>query len=318
VVHGVNNLAAPLGTALTLAHIRSLKGYADKVILLFDGDQAGFKAALRAVPLFLTEQLPAEIVILPDNHDPDSFIRKHGKGKLTELIKRARSLPEFVFEALVAQHGLTLEGKSKIIQDLRPIISLIDDKNLQRTLFVSHFSKKLDLAPQQLQEGIPARVPPAVKTAEKQECRRKVNPLLPMKQRQLLEFLIIYPEHIQDFCNAGLEDFIVEPFAREILDLLAANAGTGYHSGNPEKLLEIAQGDTRSFISRVLISTPVFTEEIKAEIATEWITWLKKSQMKLKKNSLVHLIGKAHQNNNEQLCMDLMEQKKQLDEGLVS
>lgn len=317
VVHGVNNTAAPLGTALTLAHIRSLKGYADKVILLFDGDQAGLKAALRAVPLFLTEQLPAEIVILPDSHDPDSFIRAHGKGELTELIGRARSLPEFVFEALVAQYGLTLEGKGKIIQNLRPIIGLIDDRNLQRTLFVSHFSKKLDLSPRQLQEGIPARVPP-VKAEEKQECRRKANPVLPMKQRQLLEFLIIYPEYLQDFFNAGLEDFIVEPFARELLDLLAANAGTGDHSGNPEKLLETAQGDTRSFVSRVLISAPIFAEEVKGEIAAEWITWLKKSRMKMKNNSLIQLIGKAHQNNNDQLCMDLMEQKKQLDEGLMS
>ncbi|MBU3935989.1 MAG: toprim domain-containing protein, partial [Proteobacteria bacterium] len=60
VVHGVRNVVAPLGTALTQAHIRSLKGYTDEVILLFDGDQAGLKAAMRSVPLFLSEQVTAK------------------------------------------------------------------------------------------------------------------------------------------------------------------------------------------------------------------------------------------------------------------
>ncbi|PKN47776.1 MAG: DNA primase, partial [Deltaproteobacteria bacterium HGW-Deltaproteobacteria-16] len=62
-VHGVRNVVAPLGTALTQAHVRSLKGYTDEVILLFDGDQAGLKAAMRSVPLFLSEQVTARISV---------------------------------------------------------------------------------------------------------------------------------------------------------------------------------------------------------------------------------------------------------------
>lgn len=316
VVHGLRHVAAPLGTALTPGHIRTLKGYADKVVLLFDGDQAGLKAAVRAVPIFLTEQVAAEIVVLPDNHDPDTYVRERGKDGLLALLNQAQSLPEFVFEALVAQHGFSLQGKTKIIQDLRPIIAAIDDKNLQRTLFVSHFSKKLDLSPQQLQDGLPGK-PAPVKAVHGQRSQSVAAPL-PMKQRQLLEFIIAYPEYLQGFLEAGVEDFVVDPCGQEILNLLKANSLAGLHSDNPEKLLEIAEGAPRVFISKVLISTPVLPEQLKEEQAQEWTRWLKKSSMKIKKNSLIHLITEAHKNRNEPLYMELMEQKRQMDETMNS
>ncbi len=316
VVHGLPHVAAPLGTALTAAHIRTLKGYADKVILLFDGDQAGLKAAVRAVPIFLSEQVTAEVVVLPDNHDPDTYVREKGKEGLVALLNQAQSLPEFVFEALVAQHGLSLQGKNKIIQDLRPIIASIDDKNLQRTLFVSHFSKKLDLSPQQMQDSLPGK--PAPMPFAHGQSSKNMNTPLPMKQRQLLEFIIAYPEYLQGFLEAGVEDFVVDPCGQEILNFLKANSLAGLHSDNPEKLLGIAEGAPRAFISKVLISTPVLTDGKKEEIAQEWTRWLKKSSMKIKKNSLIHLITEAHKNRNEPLYMELMEQKKQMDETMNS
>jgi len=158
VVHGVRNVAAPLGTALTQAHVRSLKGYCDEVILLFDGDQAGIKAAMRSVPLFLTEQVSAKIALLPESHDPDTYIRTSGKEGLLALLAAALPLPEFMFDTLVARHGLTVDGKSKIVSDLREMIKTIDDP-LQQTLFVAHFSKKLGLTSRR-RESFPPRPAP--------------------------------------------------------------------------------------------------------------------------------------------------------------
>lgn len=66
VAAGIPNVAAPLGTALTLHHVRLLKKYVPEAVLLFDGDQAGMKAAMRSVPLFLTEQLDGKVAILPE------------------------------------------------------------------------------------------------------------------------------------------------------------------------------------------------------------------------------------------------------------
>lgn len=166
VVHGVENVVAPLGTALTSSQIRTLRGYCDEACLIFDGDAAGVKAAMRAVPIFLAEQLPAKVVVLPDGHDPDTFIRAQGKDALLELVSQAKPLSEFLFDELVRQHGATIEGKSRIVSELRTIIDGLDDRDLQRTLFGVHFAEKLGIPPEQLLASLGGSKKPAAEAEE--------------------------------------------------------------------------------------------------------------------------------------------------------
>jgi DNA primase len=150
VAAGVDNAAAPLGTSLTLQHVRLLKKYVPEVVLLFDGDQAGMKAALRSVPFFLTEQLVGKVAILPEGHDPDTFLRDEGKVALEDLLARAYSLPDFIFGRFVEEYGLGIEGKGKIIRQLQPLITAIGNDQLQRSVFIAHFSEKLGLDPKEV------------------------------------------------------------------------------------------------------------------------------------------------------------------------
>ena len=313
-VHGVRNVVAPLGTALTQAHVRSIKGYTDEVILLFDGDQAGLKAAMRSVPLFLSEQVTAKVAVLPEAHDPDTFVREFGRDGLLKHLEAAMPLPEFVFDKLVAQYGSSVAGKTKIVEELRELIKAIGDQHLQRTLFVAHFAKKLGLTPQQLLEGvIPATNSQAPKATSSQQSKGEGQ--LPMKQRQLLEFLVAYPEYLPAFLDAGLEEIIMNQFGLAILHLLKRQTD---FSGGPEKLLELATGPERSFISRMLISTPSHSEEMRGQMAQEMLGWLTSSSLKAKKERLTQQIGEAQHNKNEQLLAELMAQKIQMDEALHS
>lgn len=314
VVHGTNNVVAPLGTALTQAQVRSLKGYSDEAILLFDGDGAGLKAAKRSVPIFLTEQMPAKIAVLPENHDPDTFVSEFGQKGLLKLLDKAMSLPEFVFSRLVDQYGLTLEGKGKIVAELQPLINTIEDRHLQRTLFISHFSKKLDLTPEQLLNGVRSTTPSLSKTTKGKSAETLK---LPKKQEQLLEFLIIYPEHLQDFIEAGIEDVVLDEHGRNILAHLKIFIQQGSGAG-PEGILAMVDGPEKSFISKLLVSTPAYPDEIREAIVKEWTTWLKKNSLKIKKEHLTSQINEAHKSQNETLYMELMAQKKKMDEALAN
>jgi len=313
VVHGVRNVVAPLGTALTQAHVRSLKGYTDEVILLFDGDQAGLKAAMRSVPLFLSEQVTARIAVLPENHDPDTFVREFGRDGLAKHLEAAMPLPEFVFDKLVAQHGLSVAGKTKIVAELRELIKAIGDQQLQRTLFVSHFAKKLGLAPQQLLEGV---IPAASgQTPKPTASQGKGEAQLPMKQRQLLEFLVAYPEYLPAFLDAGLEEIIMNQFGLAILDLLKRQPEL---SGGSEQLLELATGQERSFISRLLISAPSHSEEMREQIAQGMLSWLSTSRLKATQEQLTQQGREAQHTQNAQLEMELMTKKIQMNKALHS
>lgn len=314
-VHGVRNVVAPLGTALTQAHVRSLKGYTDEVILLFDGDQAGLKAAMRSVPLFLSEQVTARIAVLPEAHDPDTFVREFGGEGLRKHLEAAMPLPEFVFDKLVAQHGASISGKTKIVAELQELIKAIGDQHLQRTLFVSHFAKKLGLTPQQLLGGSISPQPTSTQAGRPVAAPKKGEPLIPFKQRQLLEFLVVYPEYLSAFLEAGLEEIIVDQFGLAILHLLKRQPDL---SSGSEQLLDLATGPERSFISRLLISTPLHAEEMREQMAQEKLRWLTSASLKAKKERLMRQIREAQHSRNDQLLMELMAQKIHMDEALRS
>ncbi|MFA6499100.1 MAG: DNA primase [Desulfurivibrionaceae bacterium] len=315
VVHGVRNVVAPLGTALTQAHVRSLKGYTDEVILLFDGDQAGLKAAMRSVPLFLSEQVTARIAVLPESHDPDTFVREFGRDELYKHLEAAMPLPEFVFDKLVAQYGLTVAGKTKIVAELQELIKAIGDQQLQRTLFVSHFAKKLGLTPQQLLAGVITPPPANSQAARPTASQGKDEAKLPMKQRQLLEFLLAYPEYLPAFLEAGLEEIIMNQFGLAILHLLKRQPDL---SGGSEQLLEFATGQERSFISRLLISTPLHSEEMREQMAQGMLRWLSTTRLKAKQERLTQQSSEARQTQNAQLEMELMTKKIQINRALHS
>ena len=311
VAGGVGNVVAPLGTALTQQHVRALKGYAQSAILLFDGDEAGIKAAMRAVPLFLSEKVEARVVILPQGHDPDTFINEFGAEGLTQRIGEAYSLPEFLVSQLKEKHGLGLEGKGRILEELKPIIKAIDDQDLQRSLFVSHFSQTLGLTPGQLNEGLG----PSAAASGPAIAPKSAPPPAPTNfsktEEQLLCFLIIYPEYVERFLQAGLLDVLTHPgaitIARSLLESIKEAPGSG-----AERLLDFVQGAERVFVSQQLITAPCLPDADRE--AMEKIAWLEENRRKARMRELTARINEAQQHNDQGLLLSLLMEKKKISE----
>lgn len=139
---GIANAVATLGTALTADHVRQLKSIARRAVLLFDSDQAGIRAARRSVDLFLSAEAEARILILPDGHDPDSFLRAYGAEAFTAEAKRTQSMVAFMTDQAIEAHGLSVEGKVRIVADLVPVLSKIVDP-MARSLYVREVSERI-------------------------------------------------------------------------------------------------------------------------------------------------------------------------------
>lgn len=146
---GIGNTVAPLGTALTAEQVRSLRSYCSEAVLLFDGDEAGMKAAKRAVPLFFAEGMEGKAALLPAGHDPDSFVREQGAAAAQELISTAQPLPEFVFDALVKEHGPTLDGKKSVMAELAALVHLVPAQ-VEKELMAAHWAGQLGIRPELL------------------------------------------------------------------------------------------------------------------------------------------------------------------------
>jgi DNA primase len=123
--HGIPYSVATLGTALTPEHVRALSRYTKNVIALFDGDDAGHKAAARSLEIFLEAGLLGRAAFLPRGEDPDTFVRSRGKAGLEAIVDQAVPLADYYFSWLEQRYGKTLEGKSQIATEVSRILSKV-------------------------------------------------------------------------------------------------------------------------------------------------------------------------------------------------
>ncbi|MEO0964567.1 MAG: DNA primase [Planctomycetota bacterium] len=119
--HGAQNVVAALGTALTAQHVRELRRYCDKAVLVMDGDEAGIKAADRALELFVAEGLDVAIAVIPYGQDPDELLRgRGGMDRWNELVEGAVDAMSFMFDAVERRLGdaSTVTGRQRATEEL--------------------------------------------------------------------------------------------------------------------------------------------------------------------------------------------------------
>jgi DNA primase len=120
---GLTHTVATLGTALTPEHVQVLRRFASKVVLLFDPDAAGVRAALRGLDLFVNSGLGVKVVTLPTGDDPDTYVRKEGPEAFTRLEQQAPSLLDFALEHSVkTAEGSTIEGRIRSVDEILKIL----------------------------------------------------------------------------------------------------------------------------------------------------------------------------------------------------
>ncbi len=132
---GVCNVIAPQGTAFTTDQARLLKRYVETVLLCFDSDTAGKKAAERSLPALLSQGLMVKIVALPAGEDPDSLIRHSGPGAFMELVESADDFFNHALEEATASGALAdVAGKSRLVRRIAPPLALVQDAVLRESI----------------------------------------------------------------------------------------------------------------------------------------------------------------------------------------
>lgn len=143
---GIKNAVAPLGTALTSDHVRLLRRYADKVILVFDGDSAGVQAAIRSIDIVLEEELPTEVVTLPNGYDPDSYVKDKGAEAFTDLLQAATDAFDFKLQHLIASYTSSSSfGLMKIASEMLTTTHVVKNEIL-RDRYIKKLSTRLRIS----------------------------------------------------------------------------------------------------------------------------------------------------------------------------
>ena len=313
--HGVENVVATLGTALSRDHVKLLKGLAVTIFLVYDSDQAGLNAALRGLHLFLNEGVDARIIVLPSGHDPDTFIFQEGRDHFNILTQKASSAIDFLIESSVRTHGETIEGRLRVINEMAPILSEIQDF-VARALYVKTLSEKIGIEERAINEKMMSIKKDSVRSVGNiPESYQKESPMeAPIWQeirqekwrmeRQMISMLLQFPEIIPYFREKHLIGYFENKTLRHIA----------------ERIIELdVQGGKESRDLITLIPDDMLKRIIAELTLREQAPWIKEGALQLidqfvtvkkrAKSTLSHRIKMAEIQNDEKLLETLLKEK---------
>jgi DNA primase len=191
---GVGYAVATLGTACTPAHVQKLIKQADRIVFSFDGDAAGRRAAWRALEnsLALTEDDKVfSFLFLPAEHDPDSYIREHGREEFESLVDGAMPLSRFLVRELEAQCDLSsAEGRAGLVSAAKPHLQRISARGL-RLAIVQDIAALAGMTPAEVERLCDLKAQASNQRAARQRDARA--PVLPLDE-QMLRLLVRDPQ----------------------------------------------------------------------------------------------------------------------------
>ena len=135
---GIGYAVATLGTATTPAHVQKLLRQSEEIVFCFDGDDAGRRAAWRALENSLEQLVDGKqlaFLFLPQGEDPDTYVRKLGKDAFEKLLKDSKPLSQFLLDELKSRVDIsTHEGRARLLQDAKPLVAQIKARFLSRMI----------------------------------------------------------------------------------------------------------------------------------------------------------------------------------------
>lgn len=233
--HGILNAVATLGTALTDSHVTALKRFARRVILTFDGDEAGQNAARKAVERFLAQDVDLRILTLPEKMDPAEFLAAYNAEEFRRLMQEAPEAWEFQFQAARREHGLdSIDGRQRVLEEMLKLLAQVPNlsNSLRESLLVAKLSQRLLLSEEVVRRGLqslraassqrPRVEQDAAKPREmSQEIRRILSRRFTRDERleyDLLELVFASPAHLGFVIGTASGNPLRNPVLQEILE----------------------------------------------------------------------------------------------------
>ena len=241
---GFTNAVASLGTALTSGHASLLKRYTQEVLLLYDSDDAGVRAALRAIPILREAGITSRVVSLKPHKDPDEFIKALGGEEFEKRLERA--MDSFMFRIHMAQKEFTMEepqGQNRFFERCAQMLLELSDE-LERNLYIEAIVKDYrgyGISVEDLRKrvntlalkGTPAEQRVQPKTTGAQP--RKKDSASEKAQKLMLTWLVTYPGIFDTVVRYVQPSDFVVPLYRQVAEMLYQQHEEG--DVNPARLM---------------------------------------------------------------------------------
>ncbi|MFN0279942.1 MAG: DNA primase [Pyrinomonadaceae bacterium] len=254
---GITNTAASLGTAFTPEQSKLLSRFTKRIVINYDGDSAGIKAARRAIEHLLPQDFDVKVLVLPDGKDPDDFIRENGADAYNERRGKAANFLRFALDASVMGRDINKpKQKAEAIEDFLPVIPTIRNSVQRRESFdqaMTYFHiddaalrRELWNSIKHLEHGTPQNI--------SQKVSRSARAKITVAERRLLE-LLIFDRDLQNIILPQIETSDYENLSSAEIFIAFNSAHEAGQEISPAVLLENFTDDETSLdLARELLS----------------------------------------------------------------
>jgi DNA primase len=242
---GVTNAVATLGTALTADHVELIRRFTNHVVLVFDPDAAGVRAALRTMDLFLGSGLTVQVVGLPAGDDPDTFIRREGLDSFMGLLQTAPSLLEFTVEgSLSTGRQGSVEERVHAVEEVLALLQKLSNA-VEKAASIRTVADRLGLDEKVLLERyeVLARQRTRVQKGS-DSVQVAIQPAALPKDEEVLLQLLLHEKLSPDMLGRLAADDFTDSRARRLVSLAQSAAEQG-HAIFPQ-ILEQTESDEQS------------------------------------------------------------------------
>ncbi len=303
--HGVRNMVASLGTALTDQQVRLLGRYARKIIVNFDPDSAGVNATKRSLELLLTEGFKVNVLTLPDNLDPDEFIRERGVEGYTKVLRNSQSFMDYIVAQAMKSHDqASPAGKVETLNEILPYLKLVKDR-VEMTEQVERIADRLKLESKIVREEFKR----AVETRAERVSEVAVTAQMAVKpaEKGLLTALLNHPHVRQRMMRQLVEDDYKQLRTAPIWKLLFEFEQQGLeptYAAFSEQLYDAAL--VNDLLPALLIEVDEKTEEAYQREAEESLVSLRSSRLSEQQAILQTEINQAQRAGNAEQVNELL------------
>ena len=318
---GYRETVAPLGTALTPQQVTLLGRFAESAVLLFDGDNAGKKAARAAIPLLLDAGIDARIVALEGGADPDTA----DPARLAALLEQPGSALEWLMRAMVAAGARdSIDAQDRALSALAPLLAKVK-RDGARELYIDRAAKLLGLPPGRISSALQGsreapRPPPAPAAGPPSGPHRSgpAQPLpeLPRSQVALAALLVDNPHLASKAHQAGVQTYVTDPRLAPIVSAVIEAAFAGDSPGEGE-LLELVDPAVQRQVHDALFSGRFRGEEHPQQVLGSCLFDCQLEYLKQQRHELAAQISRAIERGEQDQARELSLARRDLNARLA-
>ncbi|MBM3284644.1 MAG: DNA primase [Candidatus Aminicenantes bacterium] len=301
----IKNIAASLGTSLTEHQVALARRFALRIVINYDGDEAGRNAALRALPICLEKGVQTQILVLPQNLDPDGFLRQHGRDQYLHLSRKPVPGLKFLVDSVTRSGRMDVpEEKSRMVRTIAAVLEKIPD-SIARSEYVRQVSELLSIEEPLLRQII--EKPAAAQDQEEKEL------FLPAEKR-LLQILLE---------DRGISASVEAKMKREDLRGLKSEPALAYILEKSRKgenvvlaeLLEAVGPHIARYLSRISLE---HTGQPTEEEALDCLFSLRRTSLENEIRALQKEIVRCERNGESERLSMLLSQKQNLTRQILA